>query len=192
MQLLRILGALAILCIAGALFFVLWRARAIKRRHLRVLAAQPSQASLDELGLAGPRLFQSDAALYHGTRFADGAAFLGPALRAPCVGELFCGERALFLRREPGAPLSSQQPFLCWPLSSVEEASLHRGYAPLAGKELPLLRLRWRSGGEQLLSELSLRGGMEQLEKLRREIHLRQNRGEALVQLGKLLQKEPW
>ncbi len=189
MQLLRILGALAILCIAGALFFVLRRARAIKRRHLRVLQAR--LPSLDELGAQGPRLFQSEAALYHGTRFADGAAFLGPALRAPCVGELFCGERALFLRREPGAPLLEQQPLLCWPLASIEEASLHRGYAPLAGKELPLLRLRWRQGGELLQSELSLRGGMEQLEKLRREIHLRQSRGEALVQLGRLLQKEP-
>jgi len=182
---LEILGALAILTIAGAFGFVLLRARKIKARHQRVLGAKiPSP---DELGASEKRVYESEAALYHGTRFADGQPFLGAVLREPCVGDLWCGERALFLKREPGAPGVETEPILAWPLAAVEEASLHRGFAPLAGKELPLLRLRWRAGGELLSSELSLRGGMEQLERLRREIHLRQERGSALVQLGKLL-----
>jgi len=181
-HLLRILGALAIASIAGAFAFVLLRARKIKARHARVLA-EPVPP-LESLGLEGNRTYASDAALFHGSRFADGEALLLPALSAPCVGDLFCSERALFLRREPGVPGRDALPVLAWPLSWIDEASLHRGYAPLAGKELPLLRLRWHRGGEQLVSELSLRGGMEQLERLRREIHLRQEQSAVLVQLG--------
>jgi len=52
-----------------------------------------------------------------------------------------------------------------------------------------MLRLRWRRGGEQLETALSLRGGMASLEALRREIHLRQ--GDVARQLAPLLQKAP-
>jgi len=61
----------------------------------------------------------------------------------------------------------------------------------LAGKELPMLKLRWRRGGEPLETQLSLRGGMAQLEKLRREIHLRQGQGSALQALQKYLDAAP-
>jgi hypothetical protein len=184
LHILAILGALAILTIAGALCFALWQAWRIKLRHRRVLEGKVP--SLEELGVEGARLYQSEAALFHGTRFADGSKLLDVGLSSPCVGDLWCGERALFLKREPGAPGLERTPVLAWPLKSIGEASLRRGFAPLAGKELPLLHLRWMRGGELLVSELSLRGGMEQLERLRREIHLRQDGGKALVQLGKL------
>lgn len=184
MHVLAILGALAILTVAGALCFTVLAARKIKRRHARVLEAKTP--SLEDLEVEGRRLYQSEAALYHGTRFADGSKLLDPILASPCVGDLWCGERALFLKRESGAPGMERTPVLAWPLKSIEEASLKRGFAPLAGKKLPLLHLRWTQGGELLVSELSLRGGMEQLERLRREIHLRQDGGKALVQLGKL------
>ena len=189
MPLLAALGALAIILIAGAFAFVLLRARALRARHRRIVA-QPVPP-LDSLGLAGERSYASDAALFHGSRFADGTSLLLTALSTPCVGDLWCSNAALFLRREAGAPEEQTQPILAWPLAWIDEASLHRGFAPLAGKELPLLRLRWHRGGESLISELSVRGGMEQLERLRREIHLRQERGAVLVQLGALRASTP-
>lgn len=66
---------------------------------------------------------------------------------------------------------------------------MHRAFAPIAGKDLPMLRLRWRRGGEALQTDLSLRGGMPSLEALRREIHLRQKNLAAL--LAPLLQRPP-
>ena len=176
-----IFGALAILPIAGALCFVLWKARALRQRHERVLAqavpAEEPQAA---------KLFEGAAALYHGTRFESGGEFLLPEWRTPCVGDLWCTASGLFLRREPGGPEGGR--LLCWPMPWIEEAALVRAFAPLAGKELPALRLRYRRGGSVLVSELSLRGGMENLEKLRREIHLRQQQGSALEQLRRFVE----
>jgi hypothetical protein len=54
-----------------------------------------------------------------------------------------------------------------------------------------MLRVRFRRGGEALVSDFSLRGGMANLEKLRREVHLRQGTQNALAALGELLTKEP-
>jgi hypothetical protein len=162
-SLLATFGALAALFAAGALLLVFVLARRIKRRHRRFAAAPEPRASPE-----GTRLVDAPRALYHGTRFADGIALLAPDWRDACVCDLFCTEEALFLQREgPGA-------LLVIPLSAVEDASMHRAFAPLAEKELPMLRLLWRRGGEMLQTDLSLRGGMASLETLRREIHLRQ------------------
>ena len=175
MLLFWIVCALAIASVAGALLF---QARRIKARHLRFFAAAPSQAASD-----GTRLVDAPRALYHGTVFADGVALLAPEWKEPCVCDLWCTGDALFLQREgPGA-------LLVIALRSVEEATLHRAFAELAGKELPMLRLRWTRGGETVSTEVSLRGGMASLETLRREIHLRQ--GNVAAQLAPLLQRMP-
>jgi hypothetical protein len=158
-----IAGALAGLLAAGALLFVLLFARRIRARHRRFLSA-PAPAASPE----GTRLVDAPRALYHGTAFAGGIALLLPAWRDACVCDLWCTEEAIFIQREgPGA-------LLVIALPAVEDASLHRAFASLAGKELPMLRLRWSRGGEALQTDLSLRGGMASLETLRREIHLRQ------------------
>ena len=173
-----LLGALAIVPVAGALALALWKAHTLRLRHQRVLGeAVPAPGESTE------KIFQSAAALYHGTRFADGAEFLHPLFRAPCVGDLFCTEEGLYLRRETGVP--GEGLVLGWPMAWIEETALVRAHAPLAGKELPSLRIRFVRGGDQLVSELSLKGGMESLEKLRRELHLRQKKGSALEQLRK-------
>ncbi len=165
-------GALAIVLVAGALFL---QARRIKARHLRFSAAPGPEASPE-----GTRLVDAPRALYHGTRFADGTALLVPDWKEPCVCDLWCTGEALFIQREgPGA-------LLVIGLRSIEEAALHRAFAELAGKDLPMLRLRWNRGGESLLTELSLRGGMASLETLRREIHLRQ--GNVAAQLKPFLE----
>ena len=175
MLLFLILGALAIVLVAGALLF---QARRIKARHLRFFGAQPPAASPE-----GTRLVDAPRALYHGTTFSDGVALLALDWKDACVCDLWCTEEALFLQREgPGALLSIA-------LSSVVEASLHRAFAPIAGKDLPMLRLEWTRGGETLLTELSLRGGMASLETLRREIHLRQ--GNVAAQLKPFLERTP-
>jgi hypothetical protein len=175
LRLFWIFAALAIALVAGALLF---QARRIKRRHLRFLR-EPAPGLPGE----GTRLVDAPRALYHGTSFADGAALLLPAWRDACVCDLFCTEEALFIRREgQGAQLAIAH-------ASVVEAALHRGYAQLAGKELPMLRLRWKRGGELLQTELSLRGGMASLETLRREIHLRQ--GNIAAQLAPFLDRTP-
>ncbi len=166
-----VFGAPAIALIAGALVFVLWKARRLRARHRRVFAA-----ALPKLPEDRERLVDAPRALYHGTRFADGAPLLAPAWRDECVGDLFCTEEALFLQRE------EQGALLSIPLGWVTEVALVRGHAPLAGKELPMLRLRWSRGGEALQSDFSLRGGMASLERLRREIHLRQGDVKARLQ----------
>ncbi|HYZ89222.1 MAG TPA: hypothetical protein VE620_08000, partial [Myxococcales bacterium] len=55
---------------------------------------------------------------------------------------------------------------------------------------LPMLRVRFQRGGEELVSDFSLRGGVANLERLRREVHLRQGTQDALAALGELLTKE--
>jgi hypothetical protein len=178
--LLTLLGALAISLIAGALCSWLWTARSLRLRHERVLADAPA-ASAEST----EKIFQSEAALYHGTRFTQGGELLFPGWREPGVGDLVCTAEGLHLRRGPGGPGGGV--LLSWPMAWIEEAALVRAYAPLAGKELPALRLRFVRGGEALVSELSLKGGMESLEKLRRELHLRQGRGSALEQLKRFV-----
>jgi hypothetical protein len=167
--------ALAILTVAGALLF---KARQIKLRHLRfVRAAQP------EMDAGAERLADGTRALYHGTRFLDGTALLIPAWRDACVCDLWCTAEALFVQREAEGAL------LSIPLPQVDEAVLHRAFAALAGKELPMLQLRWHRGGEKLATDVSLRGGMASLEALRREIHLRQ--GNIAAQLKSFLERQP-
>lgn len=175
MTLVWIFCALAIALVAGALLF---QARRIKTRHLRFFAAPKPQVDPE-----GTRLVDAPRALYHGTAFSGGVALLAPAWKDPCVCDLWCTEEALFVQRDgPGELLTIA-------LASVEEATLHRAFAELAGKELPTLRLRWTRGGETLVTGLSLRGGMAPLETLRREIHLRQ--GNVAAQLAPLLQRTP-
>jgi hypothetical protein len=169
--------ALAIALVAGALLF---QARRIRARHRRFLTAPAPSASP-----GATRLVDAPRALYHGTAFADGTALLAPPWREACVCDLWCTEEALFVQLEanagaPGALLAIE-------LLSVEEAALHRAHAPLAGKELPMLRLRWKRGGELLQTGLSLRGGSASLETLRREIHLRQ--GNIAAQLARFIQE---
>ena len=167
--------ALATALVAGALLF---QARRIKARHLRFAGAPVPAASPE-----GTRLVDAPRALYHGTSFADGTALLIAAWREACVCDLWATEAALFIQREgPGALLAIE-------LRTIEDAALHRAFAQLADKELPMLRLRWRRGGETLLTELSLRGGAASLETLRREIHLRQ--GNVAAQLAPLLAQAP-
>ena len=167
--------ALAAALVAGALFF---QARRIKARHLRFAGAPRPTASPE-----ATRLVDAPRALYHGTSFADGTALLLPAWKDACVCDLWATEQAVFVQREgPGALLTVE-------LRSIEDAALHRAFAPLAGKDLPMLRLRWKRGGETLVTELSLRGGAQSLETLRREIHLRQ--GNVAAQLAPLLAQAP-
>ena len=169
----------AVLGGVGALFaLVSARALRIKARHLR-FANEPQPAPDDS---AAP-IYESARALYHGTRFRDGTALLIPAWQKPCVCDLALTPDALFLQRE------AQGARLAIALAAIEEAALHRAYAPLAEKDLPMLRLRWTRGGEKLETELSLRGGMASLETLRREIHLRQ--GNVEEQLRPFLEKQP-
>lgn len=174
--------ALALAAVAAlALAALLLRARALRRRHLRLLA-EP----LPSLRPDAERLIDAPRALHHGTRFADGQRLLLPALADPCVADLYCTEEALFFRREAGGPGGGA--LVAVPLAWVREASLHRARAELAGKDLPMLRIEWRRGGEELVSEISLRGGMPQLERLRREIHLRQP--EAFARLRRFLEAQ--
>jgi len=163
-----------------AVLLILWRARRIRARHQAVF-----EAELPSLDAGGERLVDAPRALYHGTRFADGTAILAGRWRDPAVGDLWCTDQAIFLEREAGGGR------LCWPLAWIEDASIVRAHAELADKQLPMLRLRFRRGGEVLVSDFSLRGGMANLERLRREVHLRQGTGNALAALGELLTKEP-
>jgi hypothetical protein len=170
--------ALAIALVAGALLFQAGRIRA---RHRRFLRAPAPSASPD-----ATRLVDAPRALYHGTRFADGTTLLAPVWRDACVCDLFCTEEALFLQREAGE--GEPGALLVIELRSVEEAALHHADAPLAGKELPMLRLRWKRGGEAMETDLSLRGGSASLETMRREIHLRQ--GNVAAQLARFLEEK--
>jgi hypothetical protein len=161
---------IALLFVAGSLFAVaassvLLRARRLRARHRAAFAApQPRLESGAE------RVFEAPRALYHGTRFADGTQVLAARWGTACVGDLWCTGEGIFLLREDGG-----EPIVV-PFAAVEDAALLRAYAPIAGKDLPLLRLRWRRGGEPLATDLSLPGGMASLEKLRREVHLRQGK----------------
>ncbi|HYR21027.1 MAG TPA: hypothetical protein VEQ15_16130 [Myxococcales bacterium] len=177
---LRILAAVAALLVVAAGVFVLLRAFRIRKRHRAAFGAP-----LPALDPDRERLLDAPRALYHGTRFADGAAVLAPRWADPCVGDLWCTDEAIFLQREAGGGR------LCWPLAWIEDAALLRAHAELAGKELPMVHIRFRRGGEALVSDFSLRGGMANLEKLRREVHLRQGTHNALALLGDLLTKEP-
>src|SRR4051794_31427995 len=99
----------------------------LRRRHHRFLAAAPELAPEETPLVSQPR------ALYHGTRFADGFAVLAPEWKEPCVCDVWCTGSGLFLRREGSGKL------LCIALSEVREAALHRAFAPMAGKDLPML-----------------------------------------------------
>jgi len=158
----------ALLALAGA---VLWRARGLKRRHRAVLGAP-----LPPLDPGAQTLFASESALHHGTRFADGAAFLA---WAPGVVDLSCTAQALFVGT------------LVVPLDFIEDVALVRDRAAMVDRELPMLRVRWRRGGEALVTDLSLKGGMAQLERLRRELHLRQGGGDMAARLSRWLEAPP-
>jgi hypothetical protein len=168
---------LALIPLAAVAAAVVWKAQRIRARHRR-FAAAPSLASPASLPL-----FEAQRALYHGTAFQDGTALLIRVWRDPCVCDVTCTAEALFLFRE------QREATLAIPLDAVDEVALHRAHAVLAGKDLPMLRLRWTRGGENLVTNLSLRGGMSSLEGLRRIIHLRQGNVEA--QLRPLLEKQP-
>ena len=166
--------ALVAVVAAGALSFAV----RLRARHRRFLGAPAPEVSFQ-----AERIVDQPQSLYHGTRFADGAAVLAPVWKDPCVCDVWCTESALFIRREGlSAVLSIAH-------TEVAEAALHRAFAPIAEKELPMLRLRWRRGGELLETELSLRGGMASLEALRREIHLRQ--GDVGERLAPFLETTP-
>jgi len=166
--------ALVVVIAAGALSY----AARLRARHRRFLGASAPEVSAD-----AQRIIDQPQSLYHGTRFADGAAVLASAWKEPCVCDVWCTESALFIRRE------GMSAILAIAHAEVAEAALHRAFAPIAEKELPMMRLRWRRGGELLETELSLRGGMPSLEALRREIHLRQ--GNVGEQLAPLLERTP-
>jgi hypothetical protein len=177
MSLMAPLVCLALIPLAAVAAAVVWKAQRIKARHRR-FAAAPSPASA-----ASVPLFEAQRALYHGTGFQDGTALLIRAWRDPCVCDVTCTAEALFLVRQ------QREAMLAIPLDAVDEAALHRSHARLAGKDLPMLRLRWTRGGEKLVTNLSLRGGMSSLEVLRRIIHLRQGNVEA--QLRPLIERQP-
>ena len=170
-------AALVLSAAVPFLGIALARARRLKLRNQAVLAAQVPAI---DAGLE--RLVDAPRALCHGTRFADGAPLVAPAYREPCVCDLVCTAQALCWTREGGGAT------LSIPLAWIEDASLTRAFALLAGKDLPMLRLSWRRGGELLVTDFSLRGGLAQLEKLRREIHLRQGGGGALAALSKFIE----
>jgi hypothetical protein len=170
----------AALVLVVALVAVLARARRIRSRHRAVFSGE-----LPRLDPGRERLVDAPRALYHGTRFADGTAVLVARWRNPGVGDLWCTDEAIFLDREAGGGR------LAWPLAWIEDASLMRAHAALVPRDLPMLRIRFRRGGEALVSDFSVRGGMVNLEKLRREVHLRQGTQNALAALGELLTKEP-
>jgi hypothetical protein len=177
---LHIALALAAVLVAGAFLLVLIRAARIRARHRAAFGVE-----LPPLDPSREHLVDAPQALYHGTRFADGGSVVAPRWAEPCVGDLWCTDQALFLQRESGGGR------LAWPLAWIDDAVLLRAHADLAGKDLPMLRIRFRRGGEGLVSDFSLRGGLLNLEKLRREIHLRQGTQGALAVLGELLAKEP-
>lgn len=174
-----IVAVVAAVALAAALV-VLIRAGRIRARHRAIFGAE-----LPPLDPDRERIVDAPRALYHGTRFLDGSPVLPPRWRDPAVGDLWCTDQAIFLDREAGGGQ------LSWPLPWIEDASIVRAHAELAKKPLPMLRVRFRRGGESLVSDFSLRGGVANLERLRREVHLRQGAQNALAALGELLAKEP-
>jgi hypothetical protein len=175
-----LIAAVVAAAVLAAALVILSRAGRIRARHRAVFGTE-----LPALDPERERLVDAPRALYHGTRFADGAAVLPQRWREPAVGDLWCTDQAIFLDREAGGGR------LTWPLPWIEDASIVRAHAELAKKPLPMLRLRFRRGGEELISDFSLRGGVANLERLRREVHLRQGTQNALAMLGELLTKEP-
>ncbi len=167
-------AAIVLVLAAGVLSF----AARLRSRHRRFLGAAPPSAAPD-----AERIIDQPQALYHGTRFADGSALLARSWKEPCVCDVWCTGQALFILREGQAALLSIAH------EEIAEAALHRAFAQIAGKDLPMLRLRWRRGGESMVTELSLRGGMASLEALRREIHLRQSN--VAEQLAPVLTRTP-
>ena len=167
-------GAILLVLAAGVVSFAV----KIRARHRRFLQAPEPAAAPD-----AQRIVDQPQALYHGTRFADGTALFAAAWKEPCVCDVWCTAEALFIRRE------GQGTLLSIAHTEVGEVALHRAFARIAEKDLPMLRLRWRRGGESMATELSLRGGMASLEALRREIHLRQ--GNVAEQLAPLLTRTP-
>jgi hypothetical protein len=167
-------GVVAVLA-AGVVSY----AARIRARHQRFLRSAPPAALVPDAG----RILDQPQALYHGTKFADGVRLFASGWKEPCVCDVWCTEQGLFIRRE------GQGALLAIAHEEVVEASLHRAFAKIAGDDLPMLRLRWRRGGESMVTELSLRGGMASLEALRREIHLRQ--GNVAKQLAPLLTRTP-
>ena len=166
----RALAILAAVACCAAIALVAFALR-LRSRTRRVLAETPAADP------SAGRLVDQPRALWHGAAFADGLPLRIPDLRDACVADLFCTAEAIFVQREgPGA-------LLVIPIASISDASLHRAWAPLAQKDLPMLRLRFRRGGELIEANLSLRGGMASLEQLRREIHLRQGAADALRHL---------
>lgn len=95
------------------------------------------------------RVFDDTPMRHLGTRFADEMP-LGVALAPSGTLNVFCTAEAIFI-----GPLAI-------PLPAVDDAALVSGR----------LRLRWRRGGEKLETLLEARPAG--LERLRREIHLRQ------------------
>jgi hypothetical protein len=174
-----IVAVVAAVALLAAALVVLFRAGRIRARHRSVFGAE-----LPPLDPERDRLVDAPRALYHGTRFADGSPVIPPRWRDPAVGDLWCTDQAIFFDREGGGGR------LTWPLPSVEDASIVRAHAELANKPLPMLRVRFQRGGEELVSDFSLRGGVANLERLRREVHLRQGTQDALAALGELLTKE--
>lgn len=107
----------------------------------------------------GERVFDEMPMRHLGTAFADRLP-LPTILEERSEVNVFCTAEALFAGR------------LVIPLSSVDDAALVRGS----------LRVRWRRGGELLETVLQARA--HDLERLRREIHLRQkNVAEKLMAL---------
>ncbi len=105
------------------------------------------------------RVFDEMPMRHLGTAFADHMP-LPATLEERREVDVFCTAEALFAGR------------LVIPLSSVDDAVLARGS----------LRVRWRRGGELL--ETVLKARSHDLERLRREIHLRQeNVAEKLMAL---------
>jgi len=95
------------------------------------------------------RVFDASSMRHLGTRFADRMP-LPATLEKPGELSVFCTAEALFAGT------------MVVPLASVEDIAIESG----------ALRIRWRRGGELL--ETALQAGVHDMERLRREIHLRQ------------------
>jgi len=135
------------LWISGALAILLAGALFFLERRIR-LRTRRVLADEPRRDRQAERVFDETRMRHSRTGFADQMP-----LRAPwAAGDaaVFCTAEALFVGE------------LTIPLESVEDAFMAEG----------ALRLRWRRGGELLETELQARAS--DLERLRREIHLRQ------------------
>jgi len=118
--------------------------RKIRLRHRRLLSAAVAADP------AGERVFEETRMRHLGSAFADRLPLRTP-WQAPRDVEVFCTAEALFVGS-----------ILAIPIEAIEDAALVEG----------ALRLRWKRGGELLETDLAARA--QDLERLRREIHLRQ------------------